>query len=120
VTVRPLLVDEPVNVGLTGRAWLLNSSRSSTLSSCSAASRRSSNSGVDVILRVLESVAGLGLGPLLGLISGDGDGVRTDLAGRIGDIERSSSMEDSKSFNLPGESGRSPGVLESCLWGRLA
>jgi hypothetical protein len=119
VMVRPLLVDVPVKIGLTGRAWLVSCAWSSTVSSCSSASRSSSDSELDIVSRLL------GLKVLLGLRIGDGDMVRPvlvtlgpiDGAG-VGDIDRLSVEGDGLSFSFAGEA---EGVeMESCRWGRLA
>jgi hypothetical protein len=104
VTVRPLFVDVPVKVGVTGRAWLVNCAWSSTVSSCSTASRSSSDSGVDAISRLL------GLRVLFGLRTGDGEMVRpvlvplapVDCAG-TGEIDCRSVEENGISFDFTGE-----------------
>lgn len=102
--MRPLFVDVPVKVGVTGRAWLVNCAWPSTVSSCSTASRSSSDSGVDAISRLL------GLRVLLGLRTGDGEMVRpvlvapapVDCAG-TGEIDCRSVEKNGISFDFTGE-----------------
>lgn len=90
--------------------------------SCSSASRTSSDSGVEILSRLLGNVEELGLKALLGLKTGDGDAVRPVLAALtplictgFGDVERRSSGGAGMSFTFPGDSERPPAVeSEDC------